>query len=771
MPILKNNSMRKEKSTKAPGAVEETDRLKIPVTIYQGAKNPEVYKIISLDALFKRICNRDEKGKVIADKLKYCYENDKTKYLQIKEGLFGFSVGKFSRRTDRDIMAYVPLLVFDIDGLKTEEDTLLLLAKCKNWPYVFAAFPSVSGHGLRVLIWCESKLETHKEYYAVVCKMLADFLDIQTDKELRVILRKQGMSQKELKTTLKHTPHVDTGTSNVSRFWFFSHVPEADFYLNLESEVFSLPQKANAEMLPVSKSGRESSGIVSVTEKISLCKEMLAKRSIPAGRNNEVFALAKILYEHGVDENDIVKECLNYEEKDFDKKEILKTVKSALKGTMFRKFTDKQLLKYRENGLKVNGEKGGADAVVTSNNKEGKPKRKNKFQQIKAHLMRKYDFRMNEISIELEFKRKEEKSYSELNENNLIVEFLEAGYSSVESMLIALLRSDFVPRYNPFEGYFKSLPNWDEGQPDYIQKLAGFVKAKDPEWFGAQFKKMLVRSVACGLNIIPFNKHCFTLIGKQNDGKTSFLRFLCPPTLGNYIQENLDIHNKDGRIALCQNLFINLDELANFSKYDINRTKAFFTIGRVKERLPYDRKASNHLRRASFLASTNSDEFLTDETGNVRWLVFEIDGIQHDNGGENGYNRQVDIDLVYSQVYALLQSGFDFKLSPEEIAKSEKNNKSYQIITVEQELIQSFFEPASPEAGEKESGDVQFLTSTDILRKLESKTNSRMSLKNIGRALKLLGYRQSQKRVKEINGVVLSHPQPRKGYFVKCFGQ
>ena len=274
---------------------------------------------------------------------------------------------------------------------------------------------------------------------------------------------------------------------------------------------------------------------------------------------------------------------------------------------------------------------------------------------------------------------------------------------------------------------------------------------------------MIVRSVACALNVIPFNKHCFTLLGKQNDGKTSFLRFLCPTPLQDYIKENLDIHNKDGRISLCQNLYINLDELANFSKYDINRTKAFFTIDKVKERLPYDRKASNHLRRASFLASTNSDEFLTDETGNVRWLVFEIEGIHHDNGGKYGYNRNVDINKVYSQAYSLLRMGFDFKLSTEEIRKSEINNKNYQITTVEQELIQSFFEPVQ-EKDEKAS----FMTSTDVLTRLENHTSTKLNIKNVGRALKLLGFEKTQKRIDEVNGIKLLKPQPRKGYFVRC---
>ncbi len=373
-------------------------------------------------------------------------------------------------------------------------------------------------------------------------------------------------------------------------------------------------------------------------------------------------------------------------------------------------------------------------------------------------MSKKYDFRFNIISNEIEYKQKHQKQYDLLNENDLIVELMEANFTGVEAPLIALLKSSFVPKYDPFEQYFKSLSFWDESKPDYITKLAGYVKAKDQEWFNLQFKKMMVRSIACALNIIPFNKQCLTLVGKQNDGKTRFLRFLCPPVLKNYIKENLDIHNKDGRLALCQNFFINLDELANFSKYDINKTKAFFTIDRIKERLPYDRKASNFYRRASFLASTNSSEFLTDETGNVRWLVFDIEHIYHDDGGKHGYNRNIDIDLVYSQAYALLQSGFNYKLTAEELAKSESNNRSYQVTTIEQELIQEKYLPAT-----KDDHDI-FLRTTDILKDLENETNTRITTKSIGKAMRMLGFDQSQKFFKE-------YSQQRKGYYVKRIPQ
>lgn len=309
---------------------------------------------------------------------------------------------------------------------------------------------------------------------------------------------------------------------------------------------------------------------------------------------------------------------------------------------------------------------------------------------------------------------------------------------------MTLLKSSFVPKYDPFEEYFESLPPWDDSMPDYIKTLSNYVQVKERKWFDLQFKKMLVRMVALSLGKTPFNKHCFTIKSGQNDGKTTFLRFLCPPKLNNYIAEQIDIHDKDGKLALCQNFIINLDELSQFAKQDINKTKALFTLAQYKARLPYDKKPSVHKRRASFLATTNDDQFLVDETGSIRWLVFEIEGINHDKGGINGYNQNINIDLVYSQAYSLLKKGFDYQLTKEEIRKSENNNNNkHQIRTFEQELIQTVFRPSNSE----EDGS-EFLTSSEIKIRLDKLTKHNTSVMKIGKAMKKLGFIRSQKRVK-----------------------
>ena len=184
---------------------------------------------------------------------------------------------------------------------------------------------------------------------------------------------------------------------------------------------------------------------------------------------------------------------------------------------------------------------------------------KPKFVRIRDFISQRYDLRLNLVSLDIESKEKDKNSFDVLNENDLVCKLLEAGFTGVETPLFALLKSSFVPHYDPFHKYFESLPDWKDSDPDYIEELANYISAKDQKWFNSQFKKMLVRMTACALNKIAFNKQCFVLKGGQNDGKSSFVRFLCPPTLENYITDHIDVNNKGWA-------FVSLPKLHNKSR-------------------------------------------------------------------------------------------------------------------------------------------------------------------------------------------------------------
>ena len=71
-------------------------------------------------------------------------------------------------------------------------------------------------------------------------------------------------------------------------------------------------------------------------------------------------------------------------------------------------------------------------------------------------------------------------------------------------------------------------------------------------------------------------------------------------------------------------------------------------------------------RRANFIGSTNKDEFLTDETGSVRFVCIElIDKLNF------SYKTEMKIDDVWRQAYSLYKNGEYHETDPPFIIEAD----------------------------------------------------------------------------------------------------
>ena len=362
------------------------------------------------------------------------------------------------------------------------------------------------------------------------------------------------------------------------------------------------------------------------------------------------------------------------------------------------------------------------------------------FDQVLAYVQEKYDIRYNEISLEFEIKLKEG-IWEELNINSLFVELVKSGISIPINKLEILLRNHLVEKYNPIIEYFENLPEWN-GE-NHIKKLAGFIKTTDDESFLYHFEKWLTRVVLCLFKSDYVNKQCLILFNTlQNTGKTSFLRFLTPKKLIKYYTEDISV-DKDGLTALCKNMIINIDELSMMSKTDVNLLKSFISKSSVNLRLPYERKAQLMQRCCSFAGSTNRSDFLTDETGSVRWLIFEVLKIDF------SYSLEVNIDEVWGQAYynAFKRKDFNAELTAQDIAENEKRNEQFKIISLEQELIYANFE--------KSDNLEDFLTASDIMLEINNTIGIKLNNIKVGKALASLDYKRMMHPQKRIYGYLI----------------
>ena len=363
------------------------------------------------------------------------------------------------------------------------------------------------------------------------------------------------------------------------------------------------------------------------------------------------------------------------------------------------------------------------------------------FDRTLKYLNAKYSLRFNTISLEFEIKRTSDKKWSDLNLNSLFIELAQSGIDIPVNKLEILVRSHLIDQYNPISEYFESLEQWD-GE-DHIKNLCSYVKTNNDNAFLYHMEKWFTRAVLCALEKEKINKHCLVLANTiQNSGKSTYLRFFIPRKLMNYLSEDIGL-DKDSRIKLCKNLIINLDELSILAKADINSLKAFISKTHINERLPYARKAEYLERICSFVGSTNKTDFLTDESGSVRWIIFEVTEKINFN-----YSMEINIDKVWSQAYfnAYKRKGFNPELTLADISENEKRNERFTQMTLEQEMVNKFFELSD--------NLEEFKTATEVMMDLSTQ-GIRLNHLKIGRALSSFKFPRVKHPQRQIYGYLI----------------
>ena len=299
----------------------------------------------------------------------------------------------------------------------------------------------------------------------------------------------------------------------------------------------------------------------------------------------------------------------------------------------------------------------------------------------------------------------------------------------------AVVKSDFSPKYNAFEEYIGNLQPWD-GETDHIGRLASSVTVKDDqEYFVRCFKKWLVAFIAAIFDPEEVNHEILVFIGRQGSYKSTWFHYLLPPELRQYflpkLMSNAGI-TKDDLFKIAQSGLVCLEEIDNMKQRDLNQLKAITTMRTINERRSYGEFNEFHRHIASFCATGNNRFFLTDHTGNRRFLTFEVESIVPPQTYDYGYEG------VYAQAYALWRQGFRYWFDEEENAEINRRNTEFEAPNKEWELINKYYR--RPLQGE----ECKFLTATDILERINCSVKERLSAIRVGNALLSMGYERTR---------------------------
>ena len=348
----------------------------------------------------------------------------------------------------------------------------------------------------------------------------------------------------------------------------------------------------------------------------------------------------------------------------------------------------------------------------------------------------------------LEFRGKENwRNLTDKDINTMVCQCVaEKGVNISTNEMWTALKSDMVPAVHPLRAWLDGLRPYTADQPDWIDFVAQQVKvktsgeeakgdkARGEELWRACFKKWFVAMVASWMKDEVVNHTVLVLVGRQGIFKTTWLDNLIPPELRAY-SSKLPLSgqiSKDDRLRLCENGMLNIDELDAMCGREMNIVKSLLTSTDVNERAAYGRLKERRVRLASFCASTNKREFLTDITGNRRWLPFEVESIQ------NPFHTIIPYERLYAQAKALVEEGiFSYWFDMEEMEVLEAHNEEFRALENEEELLKVYFAvPAS------DSMNAKFLTTAEISEKLISAGNIKrpMSLSRLGMILGQHGF-------------------------------
>ena len=315
-----------------------------------------------------------------------------------------------------------------------------------------------------------------------------------------------------------------------------------------------------------------------------------------------------------------------------------------------------------------------------------------------------------------------------------------------------VIESDFVPQYNPFTFYLDNLPRWD-GQ-DYILGMSVSVSIKggvDQQMRFAQYlKKWLVGMVAAWVDAQVVNHVILVLIGPQGAYKTTWFNYLLPPQLRQYFytKTNASRMGRDELLTLAQYALVCCEELDTMRPAELNQLKAAVTMTAIDERAAYARYHEHRPHIASFCGTGNNTQFLSDTTGNRRWLPFEVESI--DSPREHPFNYEG----IYSQAYALYRQGFQYWFSKEETDGLTEHNRQFETPRLEHELVDIYFRPpVGNEPGE-------MMPVSRAMQIVSGNLTQQISAVRLGRAFMEQGFRQV--RTSSTRGYVVVKRPPQE---------
>lgn len=357
--------------------------------------------------------------------------------------------------------------------------------------------------------------------------------------------------------------------------------------------------------------------------------------------------------------------------------------------------------------------------------KEGKELSDNIMSMI-GFLCKKYDFRYNSVMKCTEYRPKEKDywGYQPVDARVQKRMTLEVQLANIRVSIKDVrnyLESDLLSTYNPVENFlFKCEGKWDG--KDHIRALARMVPTDNPyweDWFYTWFLAMVDQwrtysHRKYGNSVAPL------LISKQGYNKSTFCRSLVPPELQWGYNDNLVLSEKRQVLqAMCQSLVINLDEFNQISpQVQQGFLKNIIQLPSVKIKPPYGSHVQEFPRMASFIATSNMEDILSDPSGNRRFLGVELTG-------PINVSQRPNYEQLYAQALSALRAGEKTYFDAEQTRQIMANNRKFEVLSPVDQYFDLYFDLTD------DAKQGEYLTAAEIFQELKSHIGSSLKLNSL----------------------------------------
>lgn len=311
--------------------------------------------------------------------------------------------------------------------------------------------------------------------------------------------------------------------------------------------------------------------------------------------------------------------------------------------------------------------------------------------QLEEFIQRRYELRRNTLKKTVEYKERAALfarfcSVTDEVLNTISLQAHQEGLNFWDRDVKRYVYSNKIPPFNPIDDYLSNLPEWD-GE-DHILKLALTLPTDNQHW-PVCFYRWFLGMVAQWKGLNRMHGNCVTplLTGEQSLGKSTWCKQILPPELREYYTESIDLGTRrNAELALNRFALINLDEFDSISENRQPLLKHLLQLPEVALRRPHRSDTEILPRYASFIATSNPDDVLTDPTGSRRFLCVAVkEGINHE--------MTLNYPQLYAQALTALRKGERYWLDRDEEQEMTGHNQSFTRMLPEEQWLLTHFRP------------------------------------------------------------------------------